>query len=123
MLLCPVRSRRPPRRAAHKSVYDPIEVSHPRVSHSRENAIDPTPYFDAETSSVCFCAHACGLPVRAFVTRDWLRSRFGQGVPEDSRMVDAYVEHAAEIDAEVARRFTLGRLEPVWLASAFPPID
>ena len=81
------------------------------------------PRFNPETSSVSFSARACGLLVQAFVTREWLLSRFGKGVPEDAGMVDTYVEHAEEIDAEVARRFANGRPEPIWLASAFAPID
>jgi hypothetical protein len=72
---------------------------------------------------VSFSAHACGRLVHAFVTREWLLGRFGKGVPEDAGMVDTYVEHADEIDAEVARRFAHGRPEPIWLASAFSPID
>ena len=70
-----------------------------------------------------FSTHACGLLVQAVVTREWLLGRFGNGVPEDAGMVDTYVEHAEEIDAEVARRFAHGRPEPIWLASAFSPID
>lgn len=88
-----------------------------------ESRDDAAPHFNPETSSVSFSAHACGLVVQAFVTREWLLGRFGKGVPEDAGMVDTYVEHAAEIDAEIARRFAHGRLEPIWLASAFSPID
>jgi hypothetical protein len=83
----------------------------------------PAPQFDPETSSVSFSVYARGLPVRAFVTREWLLSRFGNGVPEDAGMVDTYVEHAEEIDAGVARRLAHGRLEPIWLALAFSSID
>jgi hypothetical protein len=90
---------------------------------SDPTAEPPTPYFEAETSSVCFKVYACGVPVVAFVTRDWLLHRFGQVVPEGPRLVDAYVEHAAEIDVEVARRYAQGRLEPIWLASTFLPDD
>lgn len=81
----------------------------------------PTPYFEPETRSVCFKVHACGVPVVAFVTRDWLLHRFGRLVPDGPGLVEAYVEHAAEIDGEVARRFARGRVEPIWLASAFLP--
>ncbi|MEP6872816.1 MAG: DUF1488 family protein [Burkholderiales bacterium] len=87
---------------------------------SRDHA---APRFNPETSSVSFSARACGLLVQAFVTREWLLVRFGKGVLEDAGMVGTYVEHADEIDAEVARRFAHGRLEPIWLASAFSPID
>jgi hypothetical protein len=88
-----------------------------------ESRARAAPHFNPETSSVSFNAPACGLLVRAFVTRDWLLGRFGKGVPEDAGMVDIYVEHAEEIDAEVARRFAHGRPEPIWLASTFSPID
>ena len=88
-----------------------------------ESRDHPAPHFNPETSSVSFRAHACGLLVQGFVTREWLLSRFGKGVPEDAGIVDTYVEHAEEIDAEIARRFAHGRLEPIWLASAFSPID
>jgi hypothetical protein len=94
------------------------------MSRSTERSAEaPTPYFVPETSSVCFQVHACGVPVVAFVTRDWLQRRFGPVVPEGPRLVEAYVEHAAEIDVEVARRYAQGRLEPIWLASAFLPDD
>ena len=94
------------------------------MSRSTERSTQsPRPYFEPETSSVRFQVHACGVPVVAFVTRDWLLQRFGQVVPEGPRLVDAYVEHAAEIDMEVARRYAQGRLEPIWLASAFLPDD
>lgn len=90
---------------------------------SDPSAESPTPHFEAETSSVRFKVYACGVPVEAFVTRDWLLHRFGPVVPEGPRLVDAYVEHAAEIDGEVARRYAQGRLEPIWLASTFLPDD
>lgn len=89
----------------------------------RESQEPAAPHFNPETSSVSFSARACGFLVQAFVTREWLLGRFGKGVPEDAGMVDTYVEHAEEIDAEVARRFANGRPEPIWLASAFAPID
>jgi len=92
------------------------------MSRSTERSAQ-MPHFEAETSSVRFQVHACGVPVVAFVTRDWLRERFGPVAPEGPRLVDAYVEHAAEIDEEVARRYAQGRLEPIWLASAFSPDD
>lgn len=90
---------------------------------TERSAESPTPYFEPETSSVCFKVHACGALINAFVTRDWLLQRFGQVVPDGPRLVEAYVEHAAEIDVEVARRYAQGRLEPIWLASAFLPDD
>ena len=94
------------------------------MSRSTERSAEsPTPYYEPETSSVCFTVNACGVRIVAFVTRDWLLHRFGQGVPEGSRLVEAYVEHAAEIDVEVAWRYAQGRLEPIWLASAFLPDD
>jgi hypothetical protein len=63
-----------------------------------------------------------GEPVRSFVTRDWLVSRFGTGVPADEGMVDVYLRNAKAIDAEILRRVASGRLAPVWLASSFPPL-
>ena len=81
------------------------------------------PYFEPETSSVCFKVQACGVPVLAFVTRDWLQRRFGRVEPEGQHLVEAYVEHSAEIDMEVARRYAQRRLEPIWLASAFSVDD
>jgi len=94
------------------------------MSRSADPSSEPAaPYFEPETSSVGFKVHACGALVEAFVTRDWLRHRFGPVVPEGPRLVDAYIEHAAEIDVEVARRYAQGRLEPIWLASAFLPDD
>jgi len=84
---------------------------------------DAAPYFDPETTSVGFHAPARGGPVRAFVTREWLVRQFGKWLPEDARVIEAYLEHATEIDAEVARRYAQGRPEPIWLASAFSPID
>jgi hypothetical protein len=76
------------------------------------------PYFEPETRSVCFKVYACGVPVLAFVTREWLQSRFGRVEPEGQHLVEAYIEHSAEIDMEVARRYAQRRLEPIWLASA-----
>jgi len=90
---------------------------------TERSAEAPTPHYEPETSSVRFKVHACGVPVVAFVTRDWLLHRFGPVVPEGPRLVEAYVEHAAEIDVEVARRYAQGRLEPIWLASTFLPDD
>jgi len=81
------------------------------------------PYFEPETGSVCFKVHACGVPVLAFVTRQWLQRRFGRVEPEGQHLVEAYVEHSAEIDMEVARRYAQRRLEPIWLASAFSVDD
>jgi hypothetical protein len=84
--------------------------------------MDWSPRFDAETKSVCFYVMVRGERVRSFVTRDWLVSRFGSGVPADERMVDVYVSHSKAIDAEILRRIASGRLAPVWLASSFPPL-
>ena len=80
--------------------------------------MDSTPYFDPETTSVCFHAQVRGLPVRAFVTREWLVNRYGPDVPENAGIVATYTAHAAVIDTEIARRFDRGRPEPIWLASA-----
>jgi len=84
--------------------------------------MDSGPQFDPETSSVCFYVQVHGKRVKSFVTRDWLVSRFGPDVPADAGMVDAYRAHAQEIEREIARRVASGRLEPVWLASTFPPV-
>jgi len=83
--------------------------------------MNSAPRFDPETSSVCFHVVVRGHPVKSFVTRDWLVSRFGGDIPADAAMVDAYLEHASDIDREIARRVAAGRLEPVWLASPLPP--
>lgn len=82
----------------------------------------PGPAFDRETSSVRFYVNVRGARVKAFVTRDWLVHHYGSDVPEDERMVQTYVDHAAAIDGEIARRIAAGRLEPVWLASRLPPM-
>jgi hypothetical protein len=82
---------------------------------------DSGPTFDPETSSVCFYVNVRGMRVKSFVTRDWLVSHYGPDVPADERMVETYVAHARTIDGEIARRVAAGRLEPVWLASRFPP--
>ena len=84
--------------------------------------MDWSPRFDAETKSVRFYVLVRGERIKSFVTREWLVSRFGPGVPADSRMVDVYVEHQKAIDAEIVRRIASGRLAPVWLASSLPPL-
>ena len=84
--------------------------------------MDPSPHFDPETTSVRFYVTVRGMRVKCFVTRDWLVSRFGPDIPADARMVDAYVEHAKDINGEIARRIASGRIEPVWLASSLPPL-
>jgi hypothetical protein len=84
--------------------------------------MDPSPRFDPETKSVRFYVNVRGAHVRAFVTRDWLVSRFGADIPHDDGMVDVYLLHARAIDNEIARRVAAGRLEPIWLASSFPPL-
>ncbi len=84
--------------------------------------MDWSPRFDRETKSVCFYVHVRGERVKAFVTRDWLMSRYGPHVPADGTMVDVYLQHAKAIDAEIVRRIASGRLAPVWLASSLPPL-
>ncbi|TMH35763.1 MAG: DUF1488 domain-containing protein [Betaproteobacteria bacterium] len=84
--------------------------------------MDSAPRFDPETTSVCFHVVVRGRPVKSFVTRDWLVSRFGSDIPPGEAMVDAYIEHAEAIDREIARRVAAGRIEPVWLASTLPPL-
>jgi len=88
----------------------------------RKTEMDASPYFDPETNSVRFQVLVHGKPVKASVTREWLVTRYGHHIPADARMVDTYLEHAAEIDHEIARRFSAGRVEPVWLASSLPPL-
>jgi hypothetical protein len=75
-----------------------------------------------ETKSVCFYVVVRGERVKAFVTRDWLVSRYGPHVPVDDGMIDVYLQHAKAIDAEIVRRFASGRPAPVWLASWLPPL-
>lgn len=82
----------------------------------------PDPRYDPSTTSVCFYVLVRDIPVKSFVTRDWLVSRYGPSVPADDGMVDAYLAHAKSIDDEIARRVAAGRLEPVWLASNLPPL-
>ena len=84
--------------------------------------MDWSPRFDPETKSVCFYVLVRGERVKSFVTREWLVSRFGTGVPTDSGMVDVYLKHQKAIDAEITRRIASGRLAPVWLASSLPPL-
>lgn len=83
-----------------------------------ESGGEVLPFFEPETGSVCFSVQACGATVRAFVTGDWMRRRFGAVVPDGPRLIETYVEHAEEIGVEVARRYAHGRLDPVWLACA-----
>ena len=85
--------------------------------------MDLAPHFDPETTSVCFYTLVRGVPVRAFVTREWLVSHFGAGIPKDAGIVDAYLAHAPVIDTEVSRRVARGRLEPIWLASSLAPLE
>jgi hypothetical protein len=80
------------------------------------------PIYDPETNSVCFYVVVRGVPVKSFVTRDWLAHRYGPDVPAGAGIVDTYLEHAASIEREIARRVAAGRLEPVWLASTLPPL-
>jgi hypothetical protein len=87
-----------------------------------ETAMDWSPRFDPETKSVCFYVLVRGERVKAFVTRDWLVSRYGRDVPADGGMIDVYLRHAQTIDAEILRRIASGRLAPVWLASSLPPL-
>jgi len=94
------------------------------MGHSTEQPVQSwSPYYDPETRSVCFEAHPRGIPVKAFVTLDWFRQRVGHEVPDGPGLMDAYIEHAREIEIEVARRYAQGRSEPVWLASTFQPDD
>ena len=50
--------------------------------------MDSAPRFDPETTSVCFHVVVRGRPVKSFVTRDWLVSRFGSDIPPGEAMVD-----------------------------------
>src|SRR5215208_6612587 len=74
-----------------------------------ETPMDWSPRFDPETKSVCFYVVVRGERVKSFVTRDWLVSRLGPGVPADGGLVDVYMRHAKAIDAEIVRRIATGR--------------
>src|SRR5262245_20838535 len=103
------------------SKYDQPQASVARAP-GEETAMDSSPRFDPETKSVCFYVYVRGERVKAFVTRDWLVSRYGRDVPADGGMVDLYLRHARTIDTEILRRIASGRLAPVWLASSLPPL-
>jgi hypothetical protein len=91
-------------------------------NHREEESMDWSPRFEPETKSVRFYVLVRGARVKSFVTRDWLASRFGPEIPADDRMVDVYLQNANTIEAEIMRRIASGRMEPVWLALAHPPL-
>lgn len=77
--------------------------------------MNPEPYFDVPTASICFVVDIAGRAVRCHVTEGWMYEQFG---PLRLRfgLLDAYQRNARLIAAAATRRWSAsGGIEPVWL--------
>jgi hypothetical protein len=77
--------------------------------------MNPEPYFDVPSASICFVVDIAGRPVACHVTEGWMYDQFG---PLRLRwgLLDAYRRNARSIDAAAAKCWReSGGDEPVWL--------